>query len=137
LRQIMLSCFVPLLLFGCGSAPIAPSEPSPGYVDPETDRAARAQQKLRHLREERQQRGALSAARTDEKISRRIRELLEREPSLSAPARRVTISTRAGVVTLQGTVPSEREHALIYRRAKQVAGLGNVEDRLIVVQPGR
>jgi hyperosmotically inducible protein len=70
----------------------------------------------------------------DRKITQQIRQAVTKDDSLSTSAQNVTIVTRDGKVTLRGAVKSESEKQKIADKAKQVAGVKNVENLIAVKQ---
>lgn len=65
-------------------------------------------------------------------ISAAIRKAVVDDSALSVNAHNVKITTADGVVTLQGPVKSDREKQSIESKAKQVAGVKNVNNLLEV-----
>jgi hyperosmotically inducible protein len=76
--------------------------------------------------------GDQSESEADRTITQNIRKALTADDSLSANAKNVKIITNEGVVTLRGPVNSEKEKAAIETKAKQVAGVKNVDNQLEV-----
>jgi BON domain len=66
-------------------------------------------------------------------MARKVRAALSRDMSLSESARKVRVSSQAGKVTLSGVVGSPDERRAVVARASEVAGEGNVVDKLKVV----
>jgi osmotically-inducible protein OsmY len=73
-----------------------------------------------------------SGSRSDVEVTRRIRQLITRDESLSTAAKNVKIITQNGNVTLRGVVNSVEESDKIQKAAKQVAGSGAVTNALDV-----
>lgn len=67
---------------------------------------------------------------SDLTITRNIRRALMKDKSLSVEAHNVTIITKGGKVTLKGQVQSDAEKQTVESAATNVAGAGNVEDKL-------
>ena len=66
----------------------------------------------------------------DRTITQNIRRAITSDDSLSTNAKNVKIITNDGTVTLRGPVKSEKEKADIEAKAKQVAGVKNVDNQL-------
>lgn len=66
----------------------------------------------------------------DRTITQTIRKAITSDDSLSTNAKNVKIITNDGTVTLRGPVQSEKEKADIEAKAKQVAGVKNVDNQL-------
>ena len=66
----------------------------------------------------------------DRTITQNIRKAITSDDSLSTNAKNVKIITNDGTVTLRGPVKSEKEKADIEAKAKQVAGVKNVDNQL-------
>src|SRR4029453_2582597 len=62
------------------------------------------------------------------KIPQKIRKTINSDDSLSTNAKNVKIITNDGIVTLRGPVKSEKEKADIEAKAKQGAGVKNVDN---------
>jgi len=73
---------------------------------------------------------------SDRDTTRRIRQALVKDKSLSTYAHNVKIITQNGVVTLKGPVRSEEEKTAIASKAAEVAGESNVKNELTVA-PGK
>jgi hyperosmotically inducible periplasmic protein len=73
-----------------------------------------------------------SESEADRTITQNIRKALTADDSLSTNAKNVKIITNDGVVTLRGPVNSQKEKAEIEAKAKQVAGVKNVDNQLEV-----
>ena len=74
--------------------------------------------------------GDQSENEADRTISQNIRQALTADDSLSTNAKNVKIITNEGVVTLRGPVKSEKEKVDIEAKAKQIAGVKNVDNQL-------
>ena len=68
----------------------------------------------------------------DRTITQNVRKAITADDSLSTNAKNVMIITNDGTVTLRGPVKSEKEKADIEAKAKQVAGVKNVDNQLEV-----
>jgi hyperosmotically inducible protein len=71
-------------------------------------------------------------ARSDREITRKIRQALTQDRSLSIYAHNVKIITQNGMVTLKGPVRSEDEKDAVETKATEVAGENNVTSKLDV-----
>jgi hyperosmotically inducible periplasmic protein len=76
--------------------------------------------------------GDQSENEADRTITQNIRKVLTSDDSLSTNAKNIKIISNEGVVTLRGPVNSEKEKAAIEAKAKQVAGVKNVDNQLEV-----
>jgi hyperosmotically inducible protein len=74
--------------------------------------------------------GNQSESEADRTISQNIRKAVTADDSLSTNGKNVKIITVDGVVTLRGPVKSEAEKTSIASKAKQIAGVKNVENQL-------
>ena len=74
--------------------------------------------------------GDQSENEADRTITQNIRQAITADDSLSINAKNVKIITNDGTVTLRGPVKSEKEKADIEAKAKQVAGVKNVDNQL-------
>jgi len=66
----------------------------------------------------------------DRTITQNIRQAINADDSLSTNAKNVKIITNDGTVTLRGPVKNEQEKTIIEAKAKQVAGVKNVDNQL-------
>jgi len=69
-------------------------------------------------------------ASEDREITKKIRQAVHNDKSLSTYAHNVKIITQGGKVTLRGPVRSEEEKTNIAAKATAVAGDGNVDNQL-------
>jgi len=76
--------------------------------------------------------GDQSSNKADVELTRRIREAVVADDSLSTNAHNVKIITINGKVTLRGPVESEAERAKIVATAEQLAGKNKVDNKLEV-----
>jgi hyperosmotically inducible periplasmic protein len=74
--------------------------------------------------------GEQSADKGDVAITQKIRQALVADKDLSTNAQNVKVITKGGVVTLRGPVNTAKEKAAVAAKAKQVAGVRHVNDRL-------
>lgn len=74
---------------------------------------------------------AMNAA--DRATTQKIRKAIHEDKNLSTYAHNIKIVTRAGKVTLSGTVRSAEEKATVVGKAGEIAGVDNVTDELKVV----
>ena len=70
----------------------------------------------------------------DVDLTRRVRQAVESDSSLSTDAKNVKIITVDGVVWLRGPVKSANEKAEIARAAYKIAGTTNVHDQLEIAR---
>jgi osmotically-inducible protein OsmY len=73
-----------------------------------------------------------AAVTADSEITRRVRDAMASDASLSASAQNATIETEGGVVTLRGEVGSEQERATMQRLAQGTPGVTRVDNQLEV-----
>jgi osmotically-inducible protein OsmY len=69
---------------------------------------------------------------SDEEITALIRKALQSDKSLSPAARKVTVSTLTGYVTLTGTVRNAAERSVIGAKAADIAGDNYIIDMMTV-----
>ena len=69
----------------------------------------------------------------DRELTKKIRSAITADKSLSTYAHNVKIISQNGKVTLKGPVRSEQEKTSIAAKATEVAGQGNVDNKLDVV----
>ena len=72
--------------------------------------------------------GCSGAGRRDAAITQRVRSVMESDPIVQSPD--LSITTRAGVVTLEGEVPDEFAHLRAVEIVRQTPGVVQVVDRL-------
>ena len=72
----------------------------------------------------------------DRNIRQQIRQAVTKDDSLSVSAQNVKIITQDGKVTLRGSVKNDSEKQKIVEKAKQVAGVKNVENLITVGEKG-
>lgn len=65
-------------------------------------------------------------SKQDTEITRKIRQALMKDKSLSTYAKNIKIITVGGEVTLKGPVKTSREQTIILKRAQAVVGQSNV-----------
>jgi osmotically-inducible protein OsmY len=70
--------------------------------------------------------------KTDLEVTKRIRQELLKDKSLSSYAHNTKVITQAGAVTLRGPVRSSAEKKLVEDIAVRVAGAGNVTNQLTI-----
>ena len=73
-------------------------------------------------------------SKNDLEMTRRIRQAIVQDKSLSTNAHNVKIVTNGGVVTLRGPVANEKERASVAAKAQEVAGAGHVDNQLEVAK---
>ena len=74
--------------------------------------------------------GDQSENEQDRKITQEVRKAVTSDDTLSTNAQNVKIITQDGKVTLRGPVKNQKEKADIEARAKQIAGVKNVDNQL-------
>jgi len=78
--------------------------------------------------------GDQSENEADRKITQEVRKSIVDDDKLSTSAQNVKIITNDGKVTLRGPVKSEEEKKAVESKAKQVAGVKNVENQLEIAR---
>jgi hyperosmotically inducible periplasmic protein len=73
----------------------------------------------------------------DRELSQKIRKAVTADDTLSITAHNVKIITVNGVVTLRGPVKSQRERNAIAAKAKSVAGVKKVDNKLEIAASDR
>jgi hypothetical protein len=73
-----------------------------------------------------------SVTNSDVATTRKIREAISQDKSLSTYAHNVKVITRNGVVHLKGPVRSQSEKKAIESKAGEIAGASNVKDELTI-----
>jgi osmotically-inducible protein OsmY len=76
--------------------------------------------------------GDQSESEADRTVTQQIRRAVVADDSLSTIAKNVKIITTDGVVTLRGPVQSPHEKAAIEAKARQFAGINQVDNQLEV-----
>lgn len=66
----------------------------------------------------------------DRAMTKKIREVIKSDASLSTNAKNITIITIKGIVTLRGPVASPQEKKLIEKKTIQIPGVLNVDNQL-------
>ena len=74
-------------------------------------------------------------SQSDREITRRIRQSVVKDESLSTYAHNVKIITQDGKVTLKGPVRTQEEKAAVESKATTIAGDGNVTSQIDIVPP--
>ncbi|MEW6301542.1 MAG: BON domain-containing protein [Thermodesulfobacteriota bacterium] len=73
-----------------------------------------------------------AAVTTDQELISRVQDALRQDPTLASAADNIQITASNGTVTLTGSVSSEQEKADIGAKARQVAGVTQVNNQLEV-----
>jgi hyperosmotically inducible periplasmic protein len=116
-----------ILIAGCSRDRDARQATNPAAVEP--DNTGR---NVRDRGGETKTPGDQSESEADRTITQNIRKALTADDSLSTNAKNVKIITNDGTVTLRGPVKSEKEKSDIEAKAKQVAGVKQVDNQLEV-----
>jgi len=69
----------------------------------------------------------------DQKLTQQVRQAIVKDDAISVNGKNIKIITVAGKVTLRGPVASNAERENIDAMAKQIAGVGNVDNQLEVI----
>jgi hypothetical protein len=78
-----------------------------------------------------------ASAAADQSTTERVRKELQADTTLSADAKSVVISTKGGVVTLTGSVPTEAEKTAVATKVGAVSGVSSVVNQLTVENKNR
>lgn len=73
----------------------------------------------------------------DRMLAQRVSDILRQEGPLSSAAQNITVHASNGKVTLRGSVSSQQEKNDIEAKAKQVAGVNQVDNQLEVASASR
>jgi hyperosmotically inducible protein len=76
--------------------------------------------------------GQQSNSKNDLELTRQIRRAVEKDDSLSMQAHNVKIISMNGIVTLRGPVKTRHDKLAIDKKARQIAGVDNVNNLLQV-----
>jgi osmotically-inducible protein OsmY len=74
--------------------------------------------------------GDQSENEQDRTITQNVRKAVSSDDTLSTDAKNVKIITSGGTVTLRGPVKNQKEKAEIEAKAKEIAGVQNVDNQL-------
>jgi len=122
-RTILLSLGIAAVLAGPAGIAWA-ADPNEDYPATNTGRNARDRDD-RNLTP-----GDQSESPADRELTRKIRKAVVDDDTLSTTAHNVKIITVNGVVTLRGPVKDTRERSTIAAKAKSVAGVKKVDNKL-------
>lgn len=70
--------------------------------------------------------------KTDEEITKAVKQVLTTDNNLSAFAVTIDVTTKDGVVTLTGTVDTEKAKSDIGTKVKGISGVKNVVNNIVV-----
>jgi hypothetical protein len=73
-----------------------------------------------------------SGAKADRELAAAVRKAIMRDKSLSTNAHNVKVIAKDGTVTLRGPVRSDDEKTKVAELTRQVEGVSNVDDQLLV-----
>ena len=115
-----------LLIVGCSKSPSETDQASrPAAV--EADNSGR---NVRDRDNATKTTGDQSENEQDRTITQNVRKAVSSDDTLSTGAKNVKIITSDGTVTLRGPVKNQKEKAEIEAKAKQIAGVKNVDNQL-------
>lgn len=115
-----------LLIVGCSKSPSETDQASrPAAV--EADNSGR---NVRDRDDATKTAGDQSENEQDRTITQNVRKAVSSDDTLSTDAKNVKIITSDGTVTLRGPVKNQKEKAEIEAKAKQIAGVKNVDNQL-------
>jgi hyperosmotically inducible periplasmic protein len=127
MKSIAVTLFAMLLVVGCSKGRDDDRRSSAAQVEPDnTGRNVRDRDNATKTA------GDQSENEADRTITQTVRKALTEDDSLSTDGKNVKIITVDGKVTLRGPVKSEQEKGNIASKAKQVAGVKNVDNQLEV-----
>jgi hyperosmotically inducible protein len=124
MKNIIVVLFATFLLVGCSKRS---EEKQVSQTAVEPDNSGR---NVRDRDNQTKTSGDQGENEADRTISQNIRQALTADDSLSTNAKNVKIITNEGLVTLRGPVKSEKEKVDIEAKAKQIAGVKNVDNQL-------
>ncbi|HEY1234188.1 MAG TPA: BON domain-containing protein [Candidatus Binatia bacterium] len=132
MKPITLVLFATLLLFGC-SKDRGDKNSSDNQVSQSTqvppDNTGR---NVRDRDDANKTPGDQAENEADRTITQNVRKALTNDDSLSTDGKNVKVITSDGNVTLRGPVKSDKEKSDIEGKAKQIAGVKNVDNQLEV-----
>jgi len=76
-----------------------------------------------------------SNEKADRELAAAVRKAIVRDKSLSTNAHNVKVVAKDGTVTLRGPVRSDDEKTKVSQLTRQVEGVSNVDDQLLVKNP--
>ena len=130
MKLFLILLFPALVIVGCskeGDRGDKTASSKPSAVEPDN-----TGKNVRDRNESAKTAGDQSENEADRKITQEVRKSIVDDDKLSTSAQNVKIITNDGQVTLRGPVKSEQEKKEIESKAKQIAGVKNVENQLEV-----
>ena len=127
MRTSVLSLVLAFLVVGCSKDDVSKNDQPKQTAAVPADNSGRNE---RDRNDATKTPGDQSESEADRTISQNIRKAITEDDSLSTNGKNVKIITVDGVVTLRGPVKSEAEKTKIESKAKQIAGVKNVENQL-------
>ena len=115
-----------LLIFGCSKSRSESDQTSP----PAAVKADNSGRNVRDRDDATKTAGDQSENEQDRTITQNVRKAVSSDDTLSTNAKNVKIVTSDGTVTLRGPVKSQKEKTDIEAKAKQIAGVKNVNNQL-------
>ena len=132
MKPITLALIATLVLFGC-SKDRSDNKSSNNQVSQSTqvppDNTGR---NVRDRDDANKTPGDQAENEADRTITQNVRQALTNDDSLSTDGKNVKVVTSDGNVTLRGPVKSDKEKSEIENKAKQIAGVKNVDNQLEV-----
>jgi len=126
MKSIALILFAASLIFGCSKDRAENNQVSQSTAV-EPDNSGR---NVRDRTDATRTAGDQSESEADRTITQSLRKAITDDDSLSTNGKNVKVVTIDGTVTLRGPVKSEKEKADIGAKAKQIAGVKNVDNQL-------
>ena len=125
MKNLALALFAMVLMVGCSKDRNADQVSQSSRVEP--DNSGR---NVRDRDDATKTAGDQSENEADRTITQNVRKALTDDDSLSTNGKNVKVVTIDGNVTLRGPVQSEKEKAEVADKAKQIAGVKNVDNQL-------
>jgi hyperosmotically inducible protein len=124
LKRIALTLVMSSALLGLGTVTMAQDSPPAAPDNSAVNVRDRAPEAMTA--------GQQSSATSDVELTRKIRQAVVGDDSLSVLAHNVKIVSANGAVTLRGPVKTEEEKTAIAGKAQSIAGAGKVDNQLEV-----
>jgi len=128
MKNLVIALFASLLLFGCSKD--KNDKDQSASAKPSSVEADNTGKNVRDRDGATKTPGDQSENEADRTITQNIRKAIEADDSLSTDAKNVKVITSDGKVTLRGPVKSDKEKADIAAKAKEVAGVKNVDNQI-------
>ena len=127
MRNFTIALLASLLMIGCSKNK---SDNDQSVAKPASVEADNTGKNVRDRDDATKTPGDQAENEADRTITQNIRKAIEADDSLSTNAKNVKVITSDGKVTLRGPVKSDKEKADVAAKAKQVAGVKNVDNQI-------